>query len=34
LSSSAGFEYIRLETARKNGQAVPTPVWFVVEDDR
>jgi PPOX class probable F420-dependent enzyme len=26
-------EYIRLETFKKNGQAVPTPVWFVVEDD-
>jgi PPOX class probable F420-dependent enzyme len=26
-------EYIRLETFKKNGQAVPTPVWFVVEDN-
>ncbi len=26
-------EYIRLETFKKNGQVVPTPVWFVVEDD-
>jgi len=26
-------EYIRLETFKKNGQAIPTPVWFVVEDD-
>ncbi len=25
-------EYIRLETFKKNGQGVPTPVWFVVED--
>lgn len=25
-------EYIRLETFKKNGQAIPTPVWFVVED--
>ena len=26
-------EYIRLETFKKNGQAVPTPVWFVVDDE-
>jgi len=26
-------EYIRLETVKKNGQVVPTPVWFVVEGD-
>jgi len=26
-------EYIRLETFRRNGQAIPTPVWFVTEDD-
>jgi len=26
-------EYIRLETFKKNGQSIPTPVWFVVEDD-
>jgi PPOX class probable F420-dependent enzyme len=26
-------EYIRLETFKKNGLAIPTPVWFVVEDD-
>ncbi len=26
-------EYIRLETFKRNGQAVPTPVWFVVDDD-
>ena len=25
-------EYIRLETFKKSGQAVSTPVWFVVED--
>jgi len=25
-------EYIRLETVKKNGQLVPTPVWFVVDD--
>jgi PPOX class probable F420-dependent enzyme len=25
-------EYIRLETVKRNGQVVPTPVWFVVED--
>jgi uncharacterized protein len=27
-------EYIRLETAKRNGQFVPTPVWFVVVDGR
>jgi len=26
-------EYIRLETVKKNGQVIPTPVWFVVEED-
>jgi PPOX class probable F420-dependent enzyme len=26
-------EYIRHETVKRNGQIVPTPVWFVVEDD-
>lgn len=26
-------EYIRLETFKKNGQIIPTPVWFVVEND-
>lgn len=25
-------EYIRLENFKKNGQVIPTPVWFVVED--
>ncbi|MCK9565786.1 MAG: PPOX class F420-dependent oxidoreductase [Methanothrix sp.] len=27
-------EYIRLETAKRNGQVVPTPVWFVVDDGK
>ena len=26
-------KYINLETYRKNGQAVQTPVWFVIEGD-
>jgi hypothetical protein len=26
-------KYINLETYRKNGQAVQTPVWFVMSDD-
>ena len=34
LEQFRNFEYIRLETVKKNGQVVPTPVWFVVEDDR
>ena len=33
LEQFRNFDYIRLETFKKNGQAVPTPVWFVVEDD-
>jgi len=27
-------KYINLTTFRKNGKAVPTPVWFVIRDDR
>ncbi|MFN7036313.1 MAG: PPOX class F420-dependent oxidoreductase [Bellilinea sp.] len=27
-------QFINLTTFRKNGQAVPTPVWFVWHDDR
>lgn len=26
-------DYIRLETFKRNGQAVATPVWFVVDGD-
>ncbi len=26
-------EYIRLETFKRNGQAISTPVWFVTDDD-
>lgn len=33
LEQFRNFEYIRLETVKKNGQVIPTPVWFVVEDD-
>ena len=33
LEQFRNFDYIRLETFKKNGQAVPTPVLFVVEDD-
>jgi uncharacterized protein len=33
LEQFRNFEYIRLETVKKSGQVVPTPVWFVVEDD-
>jgi uncharacterized protein len=29
----AGEKYINLETYRKNGQGVRTPVWFVESDD-
>ena len=27
-------EYIRLETIKRNGQLVSTPVWFVVDEGR
>ncbi len=27
-------EYMRLETFKRNGQVVPTPVWFVVDGDK
>ena len=33
MSQLAGEKYINLETYRKNGQGVRTPVWFVQEDD-
>ena len=26
-------DYIRLETFKRNGQIVVTPVWFVVDDE-
>lgn len=29
-----GHQYMNLTTFRKNGQAVPTPVWFAREGDR
>jgi hypothetical protein len=34
LALFEGHKYINLTTFRKNGQAVPTPVWFVVRDGR
>ncbi len=33
MSHLAGEKYINLETYRKNGQGVRTPVWFVEEDN-
>jgi PPOX class probable F420-dependent enzyme len=33
LSQLAGKKYINLETYRKSGQGVRTPVWFVQEDN-
>lgn len=33
LEQFRNFDYIRLETFKKNRQAVATPVWFFVEDD-
>jgi len=32
LSQFAGEKYISLETYRKNGQGVRTPVWFIESD--
>ena len=29
-----GHKYISLVTFRRNGQAVPTPVWFAEQDGR
>jgi PPOX class probable F420-dependent enzyme len=34
LAPFAGQKYISLETYRKNGQAVRTPVWFAENDGR
>jgi len=34
LAQFSGRKYINLETYRKSGQAVVTPVWFVTEGDR
>ena len=33
MSQFADKQYLNLETYRKNGQAVRTPVWFVQEGD-
>jgi uncharacterized protein len=30
----AGHQYMRLSTFRKNGQEVPTPVWFTESDGK
>ena len=30
----SGHQYIRLETYRKSGQAVATPVWFTIDSDK
>ena len=32
ISQFLNQKYINLETYRKNGQAVQTPVWFAIED--
>lgn len=32
LATLAGHKYINLETYKKSGQAVRTPVWFVISD--
>jgi len=30
----SGYQYINLETYKKNGQAVATPVWFTIDADK
>jgi PPOX class probable F420-dependent enzyme len=34
LSRLEGHKYILLTTHRKNGDAIPTPVWFAAEDGK
>ena len=33
VSILSGHAYINLETYRRNGQAVATPVWFTIDDN-
>jgi uncharacterized protein len=33
ISILSGQAYINLETCRRNGQPVATPVWFTIDDD-
>ncbi|HEU4605836.1 MAG TPA: PPOX class F420-dependent oxidoreductase [Nitrososphaera sp.] len=33
-SMLSGHQYIKLETYRKSGQAVATPVWFTMDGDK
>lgn len=33
LAQFGGHKYIALETFRKNGQGVKTPIWFVLHND-
>lgn len=34
ISILSGHQYINLETYRKNGQPVTTPVWFTIDDNK
>lgn len=34
FSEFTGHKYLNLETFRRSGQAVPTPVWFLLDGDR
>jgi len=34
ISELAGMKYINLETYKKNGQPVRTPVWFVIYNEK
>jgi hypothetical protein len=33
ISQFVDHQYLNLETYKKNGQAVATPVWFVIDND-
>jgi uncharacterized protein len=34
ISMLSGHAYLNLQTYRKNGKAVATPVWFTIDDDK
>jgi PPOX class probable F420-dependent enzyme len=34
ISIFSGHQYVNLETYRKNGQPVTTPVWFTIDDNK
>lgn len=34
ISTFSGYAYINLQTYRRNGQAMATPVWFTIDGDK